>query len=364
MSCRKIWVVYFFIKVFYMFFAVFVFARITTLGDTFDYLNSYLQWRPDVLYSSTAFMEFTGALFKLLFRFDVLACFPFMLLSFYGIYYAVDRLNLYPYAVYIIILFSFPNFGVWTSILGKEAVGCFFGAVIAVMLIKKIEGPYRLKWIDYLALYLCAVFKPQYLLYVAQIWIFLTVTGKFRDKKVFPLLLGVVMIALNVVVLYLCRDLIDELARGMAIHFKNNDPTLAQSTRSEEPWLIPYGFFHSAPYGMFISFFGPTFSEMMQKPAQLVSGLESMAILSCLAFLLIPRLRYILSYQRFNPVIFITYFVVFLGILFVHYPFGFLNPGSAIRYRSNFYALFVLLLLYLFRRSDQNIAIANGFTPD
>src|SRR3954467_636005 len=100
-------------------------------------------------------MQFAGAVCKLIFRADVLACLPFMLLSFYGIYYAVDRLNLYSYATYIIILFSLPNFGVWTSVLGKEAVGCFFSSVIAVMIIKKIKGPYRLKFIDYTALYLC-----------------------------------------------------------------------------------------------------------------------------------------------------------------------------------------------------------------
>src|SRR3954467_12446046 len=100
-------------------------------------------------------MQFAGAVCKLIFRADVLACVPFMLLSFYGIYYAVDRLNLYRYSAYIIILFSLPNFGVWTSVLGKEAVGCFFCAVLAVVLVKKINGSYCLKPIDYLALYLC-----------------------------------------------------------------------------------------------------------------------------------------------------------------------------------------------------------------
>ncbi len=331
-----------------MVFAIYIFSRLTTLGDTFDYLNAPLSFSRQVLYSSTPMMQFFGALFKMIFRLDVLACFPFMLLSFYGVYYAVDRLNLYRYATYIIILFSLPNFGVWTSILGKEAVGCFFSCVIAVMLIKKITGPYQLKLIDYLALYLCLVFKPQYLLFIMQAFVFILITKRFADKKYFPLVLGAVVIACNVIALYYLRDVVDTLAKGMAIHFRSNDPGLAQSTRSEAPWMVPYGFFYAAPYGMFIAFFGPTLSEMLSKPAQLLAGIESMVMIACFVFLLLPRLYYNFSKLRFTPILFICCFITFTGILFIHYPFGFLNPGSAIRYRSNFYALFVLLLLYLF----------------
>lgn len=352
MGVRRIWAVYFGIKLFYMVFAIFVFSRLTTLGDTFDYLHSPLNFTPQVFYSSTSLMQFTGALFKKIFVADVLACIPFMLLSFYGIYYAVDRLNLYKYSAYIIILFSVPNFAVWTSIHGKEAVGCFFSAIIAVILIKKLKGHYTLRWLDYVALYLCAIFKPQYLLFILQAIIFLSVTNRVRDKKYFPLILGLAIIALNIAALYVLRDQIDVLAHGMAIHFKNNDPNLAQSTRSEAPWLVQYGFFKSAPYGMLVAFFGPTFSEMLVKPAHFVSGIESMLMIACFLMLLWPRLKYNLGHFRFDPRVFICFVVVFAGILFIHYPFGFLNPGSAIRYRANFYALFVFLLLYQLIKSE------------
>jgi hypothetical protein len=350
MKVRKIWAIYFFIKVFYLFFAVYIFSRITTLGDTFDYLNSALRFSPSILYSSTAFMQFAGAISRLVLRLDILACIPFMLLSFYGVYYAVDRLNLYRYSTYILILFSLPNFGVWTSVLGKDAVGCFFMCIISVILVKKLQGKYSLKLIDYFALYLCLIFKPQYLLFVLQAIVYLTITHHFKDRKNFPFWFGVFIIVANVILIYLARDIIDELARGMAIHFKSSDPTLARSTRSELPWMEHYGFFKSALYGMFISFFGPTFSEMLHKPAHLLSGIESMIMLLSFLILLIPRLKYIFKTLRFNPRVFMTYFIVFTGILFLHYPFGFLNPGSAIRYRSNFYALFVIMILYLFAR--------------
>jgi hypothetical protein len=351
---RKVWVIYFFIKLFYMFFAVLVFSRLTTLGDTLDYLHAPLYLTPHILFSSTELMKFSGALCKLIFRSDALACLPFMLLSFYGIYYAVNRLNLYRYATIIVIIFSLPNFCVWTSILGKEAVGCFFSAVIAVMLTQKMKGKYRLKLIDYIALYLCLIFKPQYLLFITQAWVFLTIVKKFKEKKYFPMIFGALIIMLNVATVYFCRDLIDILAKGMAIHFQSSDPNLAHSTRSEKPWLEQYGFFHTAPYGMFIAFFGPTINEMLSKPAQLLAGLESIFLLACLSFLFLPRLKYNIRFFRFNPIIFVTYVIVFAGILFVQYPFGFLNPGSAIRYRSNFYVLFVVLLIYLFDKGKQH----------
>jgi hypothetical protein len=350
MKFKRIWVIYFFVKVFYLVFAIFIFSRLTTLGDTFEYLHHPLEFSYKIFFSSTAFMQFTGAVFKLIFRSDVLACFPLMLLSFYGIYYAVDRLDLYKYATYILILFSLPNFGVWTSIHGKEAVGCFFCSVLAVVVIKSMNGRYRLKAIDYLAIYLCVIFKPQYLLFILQALAYLFIINRFADKKWFPLILGIIVVAINISVLYVARDLIDEVARGLAIHFKSNDPNLAQSTRSEEPWMVPYGFFHSAAYGMFISFVGPTLDEMLHKPTQLLAGLESMIMIACFLFLLIPRLLYNATFFRFNAKVMFVFIIICAGILFVHYPFGFLNPGSAIRYRANFYSLFVLMLLYQFMR--------------
>lgn len=356
---KKIWVIFFFIKVFYMLFAITVYSKLTTLGDTFDYLNAPLIISPKIFYSSTPMMQFLGSLLKTIFKLDVLACIPFMLLSFYGIYYAVVQLNLYRYAVYILILFSLPNFGVWTSILGKEAVGCFSMSVIAVIIIKRLRGKYRLKPIHYLALYLCFVFKPQYLIFVLQTLVFLWITNRFADKRYFPFILGSIIILMNLLALYMLRDYIDSIARGMAIHFRSNDPNLAQSTRSEDPWIEPYGIFKSAPYGMFIAFFGPTISEMLSKPTQLLAGLESLAMFGCFALLAIPRLRYNLTFFRFNPKVFISCFIIFAGILFIHYPFGFLNPGSAIRYRSNFYPLFVFITLYFFTYNDKQVRLLN-----
>lgn len=349
MKFKKIWVIYFGIKLFYVFFAIFIYSKLTVLGDTFGYLSAPLQLSSRLIYSSTAIMDFTGALFRLIFRIDVLCCLPCMLLAFYGVYYAVDRLNLYRYSLPIILLVSLPNFGVWTSIHGKEAVGCFFSGVLGVMVIELLQGKHKFKVIDFIALYLCAVFKPQYLLYLLQAITLIIIANKF-GKKYLPFIIGVTIICLNIIVLYMFRDFIDLLAKGMIINFQSDDPSLAKSTRTGIEWLSQYGFFKAAPYGMFISFFGPTISEMLSKPTHLLSGLESLVIVICFCSLAWPQVVKNTYSLKFNPTIFFSYFIIFAGILFIHYPFGFLNPGSAIRYRCNFYFLFVILLINLLNR--------------
>ena len=320
----------------------------TSLGDTSSYLNAPLTLTPSILYSSTDMMFFVGSVLKKIFRLDVIASLPFMFLSFYGVYYAVDRLNLYRYPKLVLLIMSMPNFGVWTSVLSKEAVGCFFSGVISVLLVRQIAGDYRYRLIDFLALYLCVIFKPQYILYIGQALVFLRIIKWTNLKPTFTFVLGVIMISANILVLYIFRETIDVLAQGMYVHFIYSDPDLAQSTRSAEPWFVPFGVFKEAPYGMFISFVGPTFKEMLSKPTHFISGIESYIIILLYIFLLSHRLLFICKTGQINLKITFVYLVVLLGILFVHYPFGYLNPGSAIRYRENFYLTFSVLFLFLF----------------
>ncbi|EOX4329181.1 hypothetical protein ACPF35_003484, partial [Vibrio cholerae] len=48
------------------------------------------------------------------------------------------------------------------------------------------------------------------------------------------------------------------------------------------------------------------------------------------------------------------FLTVSLWALFVHYPFGALNPGSAIRYRENFYAFLVILFYFCYAEVKRN----------
>jgi len=355
MHFKKIWVIVFSIKIFYLFFAFFVFAKLTSLGDTHSYFNNGIVLSPRILYSSSELMFFTGALFKKIFILDVFASIPCLLLSFYGIYYAIDRLNLYKYPLLLILALSLPNFGVWTSIHSKEAVGCFFAGIISVTTIQFLNGNFKIKLIDILALYLCLIFKPQYLLFILQALVYLKLCYWLKLNPIYCFVLGLLMVFINLSVIYFLKDLIDQLATGMYVHFNYSDESLAQSTRTGEAWLEQYGFLKEAPYGMFISFWGPTLSEMLSKPTHLISGIESLILCLIFLVLLTRRLSYVINALSFNPKLFFTLFIIFFGILFVHYPFGYLNPGSAIRYRENFLLLFLVLGFYLFDYKRVNL---------
>jgi len=89
----KIWFSYFMIKLFYLFFAKTIFSKLTTLGDTFRYLNGRKAWESDWFYSSTVMMDsFAGTFGKILGPY--LGSLPFTIISFIGIYYPVSKLNL------------------------------------------------------------------------------------------------------------------------------------------------------------------------------------------------------------------------------------------------------------------------------
>ncbi len=354
MRFKKIYLYYFLIKIFYLFFAIFIFSKLTTLGDTPRYLNSGVGFSFKVFYSSTELMDFLGNSLKKIFYFDIIACFPFLLLSFYGVYYAVKKLNLHYAGILLMILLSMPNFGIWTSILSKEAVGCFYSGILGVLIINFYNGNFKVKAIDVLALYLCFIFKPPYFVFIIQALIFLRIVNGFKFSTGLVSILAVFMLLFNVGAIYLFREEIDLAARALYVHFTNfGDPDLAKSTR-ENAFEEQFDFFRKMPFGMFISFFGPTVTEMLDKPTHLLSGIESTLILLLFFFLSLRSLLRPVLHYRFNPKLLFIYLLLFSGFLFSNYPFGILNPGSAVRYRENFYLIFVIMLVYLYIRSKMN----------
>lgn len=69
-------------------------------------------------------------------------------------------------------------------------------------------------------------------------------------------------------------------------------------------------------------------------------------------FLVIFGCSTLLNTNKVNGIVnlrlIVSYSILFLGILLVHYPFGVFNAGSATRYRTNYLFLFIILLMYLF----------------
>jgi hypothetical protein len=64
-----------------------------------------------------------------------------------------------------------------------------------------------------------------------------------------------------------------------------------------------------------------------------------------------------LRFDRLNIFMFGLFFIPVFWILFVHYPFGALNPGSAIRYRSGFYGFLVILFYFAYIEAKRSLRI-------
>ncbi|WP_129007230.1 hypothetical protein [Arcobacter sp. CECT 8983] len=330
-----------------MFLAIYVYGNITTLGDTYTYIYGLKLDYDNFWYFSTSMMSLLGLLSTSIFG-EPLTHFPFLLLSFYGIYYSVSRLKLSNKDLFIVlVLLSFPSFGIWTSIVSKESIGVFYMGVILGYFIDLMENKNRkIKLIEYFALYLLFVFKVQYLSAILSIWVYIKLSNFFNLKGNGKLALLLIHIIIAIFFLYYFRDLINEISFKLPNHFSLD----GGSTRENNIWVNDYDVFINAPYGMFIGFWGPTFSEILEKPIQSFAFIESFIIFSFFSYFLFKAFILVVNIKRINIFYFSILLMAVVWLLFVHYPFGVLNPGSAIRYRENFYGFLVVLLFYIYQK--------------
>ncbi|MDC2014725.1 hypothetical protein ABH007_20630 [Bacteroides thetaiotaomicron] len=343
----RFWLYYFIIRILFLIFTVYVYARLTQLGDTERYLNASLNSIMDFsfLWNSTKMMDAIGSLGSVLGGSNILTNLPFTLLSFFTIKWVIDKYQFCQYInnCFLLFILSLPNFCIWTSVCSKETIGLVFSAILGSLVLDFLNGNYVIQKKHLFAVYLCLLFKPQYFLFIAQGLFVIYVMNHFCKTALRKMFFGCLMVVCNLMILYLIKDVVNEYADVMYAHFDLND---AKSTR-DNPWLKANDFFYEAPQGMFVAFFGPTLSEMMHTPTHLIAGIES-CVLLILFIILGGKFLYRLLYQyKLNVTIFFSYFIIITGIALLHYPFGIFNPGSAIRYRTNFLFLFILLFLYL-----------------
>ncbi|WP_111640053.1 hypothetical protein [Marinomonas shanghaiensis] len=347
----KIWFAYFVIKFFYMLFALFVYSKLTTLGDTYRYLRGDEAFGPGLWRDSTALMDTFGYSFSLLLG-PVLANIPFLVLSCIGVYYPVNRLNLTKNQLIVLLaLLSVPSFGVWTSIISKEAFGVFYLGIILGFFIDYIKRkPNKRHFLVIFCVYLCALFKPQYLIGIAALFTFVFISRKFSLRGFGKTVILALFFVFSFLALYIFRNEINELSFIIPMHFSLD----AGSTRENTIWVNDFDVFRNAPYGMFIAFFGPTLSEALSKPTHLLVFIESALIVGVFLCALLKLLLISFNTGRLNVFFVGVFLTATLWILFVHYPFGALNPGSAIRYRENFYAFLVILFYFCYIEVKRN----------
>lgn len=342
---EKYWTSYFCVRIFFLLFDVLVYSKLSSLGDTERYLmgtNKVGNFFTD----STYFMDTIGGLIsKLTFGIELLSNLPFAILSFYCVKWTAEKLELRKIlgANLLFLLISIPNFCIWTSILSKEFFGLVFSSILGVLFVNFFKGDYRLHWRDLLGAYLCLLFKPQYFPFILQGLVYIYLSRKYFRSANAKGIFAIFVVLCNALMIFAMQDLIDELAFGMYIHFD-----VAGTSTRQNIFLKSGDFFRNAPAGMFTAFFGPTLREMLRNPLHLIAGLESIAIIGIFCWLTFRAVWRLFRYGKLSPIPLFSIWITITGLLFIHYPFGIFNPGSAIRYRTNFLFFVIILLSYLY----------------
>ncbi|MFY4806205.1 hypothetical protein ACOTVJ_07405 [Aliarcobacter butzleri] len=348
MKINKYWLGFFLVKLFYMFFALFIYDKITKLGDTDRWMDGNIEnFDYIILLDSSKNVDFFGGLSSLLLG-STLGNLPFMILALYGIFYSVSKLELTKKQLIILLfLLSLPSFGVWSSVAGKEAIGVFFMGIILGYIIDILENNrFKPKFIELIAFYLMFLFKVQYSIAIFSLIIYIYLSRKFGLKGYGKFFLMLFHIILAIIGFYIFKDIINELSFVMPKHFSLD----ASSTRENTIWINDYDIFFNAPYGMFIAFWGPTLDEILTKPLQSIVFIESLIIFSFFLYFLFVLMKNSLKTFKINIFLLSLVSIILFWLLFVHYPFGVLNPGSALRYRENFYGFLVVFLFYLYNK--------------
>lgn len=348
-NISRFWFAYFLVRLFYLFFATLVYGRLTSLGDTERYLSAAINPSISILYNSTMLMDFIGGIFgKLGGASNPLSNLPFMLLSFFAIRWVIKKcsFDLYINKYLLFTLLSFPNFCIWTSVCSKETFGLVFSCILGYWIVCFLRGDFKFKKIYLLGIYLCGIFKPQYLPFILQTLLFIYLGTKIKSKNA-ALWLFILQLVLNITLCWLIIDVVNQYAQLMHLHFVAED---AMSTKNIEIFDQPNSFFYNAPLGMIEGFFGPTFSEMIHKPLHLLAGLESLMLILILSILLWMLINRFIFNLKFHAILLPTVFLLFTGLIFIHYPFGIFNAGSAIRYRTNFILILSLVAMEVYRQ--------------
>ena len=317
-------------------FAETVIRQYTKLGDSRQYWTSGFDFGSGWYLASNPITENIGAFFSILFFGEqIIISLAFQTIAFYGIYQFLKSLDIES-RKYAAILLLFPSFNIWSSVASKEAIIVFAVAIICKYIVDIYAHRHKITLTLLIAIYIIFVYKAHYLPAILFV-IGVSLTAQY----IFPRHLYVFIVGtFSLLPLYIFQKKISELSFEIIPHFA----TYGRSTR-EIYWTEPYDVFYKAPYGMFQSFYGPNLTEAIAavNVLHIYSYCESAVIIGFLGYLLFRNLPKLPIYS-FLLGAFTTFW-----ILFPNYPFGIMNPGSAIRYRTG-YIILVFLIFVLFTK--------------
>lgn len=348
-------------KLLYCVYGVFIFGNLSPLGDSGTYLNSPILVNFDLLRNNTLLTSTVTAVFKKFLVIDFFVHLAFCLLSFWALKLVLDTLRFSQIKTYfLIILLSFPSFGMWTSVVSKEVLTCVFTCFNLIWIINLLRDE-KLKFsifINLFFLYFTMVMRPSVgvglALFIGALY-FNKIIWINKYVRFFAMIFSIFSSAIIVyfVTLEFVKDSFIPLAEA---YF---DPRYYSSTSTREFgfWKTASDLYFRAPYGIFLANLGPTFFESLRKPFFIPYFFEGLLfILISFYFVLTTFMSHLLKNNIKGNYILFLIFGLFV-ILFINYPFQVYNPGSALRYRSSYYHIIVILLYYFYEKERISLTI-------
>ena len=256
---------------------------------------------------------------------------------------------------WVLFLLVMPSFTIWSSIAGKEAIVVFAVGIVTAYLIKITKKNKLPNIKELLSAILLLIFKAQYL--PAFLFIYFTVIlgNKIHQKSFIILLAGLMSLSF----LYIERDRLNDITlifipknfvnlTHKTLVYSGDDGLAGGRSTREVFWKEKGDYIWKSPKGMIMALVGPTYKEALlnNNKLHLLGFLEGMLIL---IFLMI----FVLYHSKnASAVLFIAVIFTLFWILFASYPFGVMNPGTAIRYRTGIIPFIGVLAVYFL---SQNI---------
>jgi hypothetical protein len=312
-----------------------VIAKLTQLGDAGSYQQGTFQSTGSLFDSNIIVANIGAAFYYPMFGSRTLINVCFQGLAFFGMYRLVKSLPSES-RIFLVLLMFLPTFTLWSSVAGKEPVLVFAVSNICATFVAYLRGKIQIGPLFLVSMYLVFVMKTHY---YPGLLFFLGAVIVLRNFK-YPSAIVMMVGIFSLLPLYVYRKFINTMSFEIINHFSG----FGNSTRVAF-WVDEYDVFWKAPEGIFQGFIGPNFIEAFGsgKVLQTVTYLEGMALL----LLLVTYIFY--DFGRVPFFNFVTTIFSLFWMLFPNYPFGIMNSGSAIRYRTGF--LIFIFFLFVFVRS-------------
>ncbi len=331
--------------------------RMTPISDTASYQNSRIltAWSairetvraPDLLMqdTSTAITKLIGGLLGAFTGYDpIIANLGFQTIGFIGLVVLLKEIPARQRILFLLIL-MLPSFTLWSSIASKEAIVVGVLCVLLAFAFRLYQGKKNNIFVLVIATILLFLFKPHFMIPFVFLYGSLA-CGKYVKQKA---TMAFFAFGVSLGFLYFFRIEVDVFSRA------TDWGLTAMGGRSVRPLFLAneWDTFYKAPLGMFLAFLGPTFDEASRGVLHLLSFIESIVLLVALIIALLWRL----------PSLPVFSFVLVTGTtfwaLFTNFPLGVSNPGTAIRYRTD-WILFLLVGFFLLLSRDKYVAWAEA----